>query len=132
VLIALLQIWDAATGQFGFELLVALSGMQAAITTERAQRIARVRVVIPSLCNGGSRAALRRRCHVNCSRRGCCLGVRKDGVNSFSCQKVNIVASTVSHMLELSAVLWVRVARIWGCARCEILVKEGRWKLSEA
>jgi hypothetical protein len=34
-------------------------------------------------------------------------------VNSFSSQNVNVVAATVSHVLELSAVLWVRVARIW-------------------
>jgi hypothetical protein len=132
VSVALLQIWDAGAGQFGFEVLVAPREMQAAITAGRAQRIARVRVVIPSLCNGGSRAALRRRCHVNCWQKGCCRGVRKDAVNSFSRQKVNVVASTVSHVLELSAVLWVRVARIWVTPVTEILVKEGRWKLSKA
>ena len=47
-------------------------------------------------------------------------------------KNVYVVASTVSHVLELSAVLWVRVARIWVAPVEEILVKEGRWKLSKA
>lgn len=112
--VALLQIRHAGAEQFGLEILVALSAMQAAIIAGGAQRIARVRVVVLSLCTGGSWAAMRRRCHVNCGLRESCRGVRKDGVNSFSCQMPNVVASTVSHVLELSAVLWVRDARIWG------------------
>jgi hypothetical protein len=47
-------------------------------------------------------------------------------------RKVNVVASTVSHVLELWAVLWVRVARIWVAPVVAILVKEGRWKVSKA
>jgi hypothetical protein len=72
VSVALLQICD---GQFGFEVLVATREMQAAITAGRAQRIARVRVVAPSLCDGGWEADWQRQCHVNCARRGCCREV---------------------------------------------------------
>jgi hypothetical protein len=63
---------------------------------------------------------------------GAVASFRRDVENSFSCQNVYVVASTVSHVLELSAVLWVRVARIWVAPVEEILVKEGRWKLSKA
>jgi hypothetical protein len=57
--------------------------------------------VISSLCHGGLRAAMRRRCHVNCvvEREGGCRGGRNDAVNSFSWQMSNVVASTVSHVL---------------------------------
>ncbi|PMD57828.1 uncharacterized protein K444DRAFT_631561 [Hyaloscypha bicolor E] len=57
--------------------------------------------VISSLCHGGLRAAMRRRCHVNCvvEREGGCRGGRNDVVNSFSWQMSNVVASTVSHVL---------------------------------
>ena len=50
--------------------------------------------------------------------------------STIKCQ--NVVASTASHVLQLSAVLWVRDARIWVAPVVEILVTEGRWKLSKA
>ncbi len=91
--------------------------------------IARVRVLLPSSCNGGLWAAVRRRCHVNHGVTVQYRDLRSDVVNSFAAVFEQFVASTVWHVLKLSA---LRVARIWVAPVEEILVKEGRWKLSKA
>lgn len=65
---ALLQIRDAGAGQSGLEILVAPKVLGVGHDNGR-KRIARVRVVVLSLCNGGLLAAMRRRCHVDCGQR---------------------------------------------------------------